>query len=87
MNSSRGESEEVSELMLTVPAVYRIRVKSQVGPEWSEWFEGLSITCNDQHETLLVGQVVDQSALFGILNKIRDLGLLLLEVSRETATE
>lgn len=73
--------------MLTVPAIYRIRVKGQIGPEWSEWFEGLSITCNEQHETLLVGQVIDQTALFGILNTIRDLGLLLLEVSREAATE
>jgi len=73
--------------MLTEPTIYRIRVKGQLGPEWSEWFEGLTITCGDKHETLLIGQVVDQAALFGILNKIRDLGLVLLEVLRETPAE
>jgi hypothetical protein len=73
--------------MLTEPTIYRIRVKGQLGPEWSEWFEGLIITCGNKHETLLIGQVVDQAALFGILNKIRDLGLVLLEVLRETPAE
>lgn len=73
--------------MLTEPTIYRIRVKGQLGPEWSEWFEGLTITCGDKHVTLLIGQVVDQAALFGILNKIRDLGLVLLEVLRETPAE
>jgi hypothetical protein len=66
--------------MLSTPARYRIRVKGQLGPEWSEWFGGLSITQGEPNETTLLGQILDQSALHGILNKIRDLGLPLLEV-------
>ncbi len=69
--------------MLTDPASYHIRVKGQVGPEWSEWFGGMTITYAETNETTLSGQLLDQSALYGILNKIRDLGLPLLSVLRE----
>ena len=70
--------------MVTDPASYRIRVKGQLGPEWSAWFGGMSITCDDPNETTLCGQVVDQAALYGILNQIQALGLTLLAVLRET---
>ncbi len=70
--------------MGTDPASYRIRVKGQLGPEWSEWFGGMSITCDDPNETTLTGQVLDQAALYGILNQIQALGLPLLSVLRET---
>jgi hypothetical protein len=66
--------------MVTDPASYRIRVKGQLGSEWSEWFDGMTITCDEHNETILSGQVVDQAALFGILNKIQALGLTLLSV-------
>ncbi len=69
--------------MVTDPASYRIRVKGQVGPEWSEWFDGMTITYDETNETILSGQIVDQAALYGILNKIRDLGLPLLSILRE----
>ncbi len=69
--------------MLTDPASYYIRVKGQVGPEWSEWFDGMTITCDETNETILSGQVLDQAALYGVLNKIRDLGLPLLSVLRK----
>jgi hypothetical protein len=69
--------------MLTDPASYCIRVKGQVGPEWSEWFGGMTITCDETNETILSGQVLDQAALYGILNKIQALGLTLLSVLRE----
>jgi hypothetical protein len=69
--------------MLTGPARYCIRVKGQVGPEWSEWFGGMTITCDEQNETTLSGLVLDQAALYGILNKIQALGLTLLSVQRE----
>jgi hypothetical protein len=69
--------------MLIDPARYYIRVKGQMGPEWSEWFGGMTITSDEPNETLLSGQVVDQAALYGILNKIRDLGLPLLSILRE----
>jgi len=69
--------------MVTDPASYHIRVKGQVGPEWSEWFDGMTITYDETNETILFGQVVDQAALYGILNKIGALGLTLLSVLRE----
>jgi hypothetical protein len=66
--------------MVTDPASYRIRVKGQVGPEWSEWFDGMTITYDEHNETILSGQLLDQAALYGILNKIQALGLPLLSV-------
>jgi hypothetical protein len=68
----------------TDPASYCIRVKGQLGPEWSEWFDDMSITCDERNETTLCGQVLDQAALYGILNKIQALGLTLLSVLCET---
>ena len=58
---------------------YEIRVKGQLGPQWSGWFEGLAITLADG-DTLLTGPVIDQAALHGLLKKVRDLGLPLLSV-------
>jgi hypothetical protein len=66
--------------MLSMPARYRIRVQGRLGPEWSAWFGGLSLSWQEPDQTVFVGQVLDQSALHGILNTIRDLGLPLLEV-------
>jgi len=68
--------------MLSMPARYRIRVQGRLGPEWSAWFGGLSLSWQEPDQTVLVGQVLDQSALHGLLNTIRDLGLPLLEVLR-----
>lgn len=67
--------------MLTEPATYQIRVKGRLELEWSEWFEGLTLSWEQPDETLLSGQIADQTALHGILNKIRDLGLPLLSVN------
>ena len=58
-----------------------IRVKGQIDQDWSDWFEGLTVTHTDQGETILVGEVVDQSALYGLLAKLRDLGLPLVSVN------
>ena len=60
--------------------VYQIRVKGHLGPQWTDWFEGLTITLEENGDTLLTGPVVDQSALHGLLRKVRDLGLPLLSV-------
>jgi hypothetical protein len=51
-----------------------------LGCQWTEWFEGLTITLEENGETLLTGPVVDQAALHGLLKKVRDLGLPLLSV-------
>ncbi len=68
--------------MLSMPARYRIRVQGRLGLEWSAWLGGLSLSWQEPGQTVLVGQVVDQAALHGLLNSIRDLGLPLLEVLR-----
>ena len=60
--------------------VYQIRIQGHLGSEWTDWFEGLTITLEDNGETLLTGSVVDQAALYGLLRKVRDLGLPLLSL-------
>src|SRR5215212_9964965 len=64
------------------PMVYQIRIQGHLGAEWTDWFEGLTITLQDNGETLLTGSVVDQAALYGLLRKVRDLGMPLLSVNR-----
>ena len=61
--------------------VYQIRIKGHLGPRWMDWFEGLTITLEEDGNTLLDGPVPDQSALHGILKKVRDLGMPLLSVN------
>ena len=62
------------------PMVYQIRIKGHLGNQWTDWFEGLTITLEDNGDTLLTGPVVDQAALHGLLKKVRDLGMPLLSV-------
>ena len=59
---------------------YEICIKGHLAPHWSHWFEGFAIALKDNGETLLSGPVVDQAALYGVLIKIRDLGLPLVSV-------
>lgn len=61
---------------------YTIRINGYVDPKWSEWFAGLTITHDPKGETVLAGPVRDQAALFGILTKVYDLGLVLVAVNR-----
>ena len=57
-----------------------IVVKGHLDVDWSEWFEGLTIAHNDNGETMLSGQIRDQVALYGIIAKVRDMGLSLVSV-------
>ena len=59
---------------------YEICVKGHLDPRWSHWFGGFAIALKDNGETLLSGSVVDQAALYGVLIKVRDLGLPLISV-------
>ena len=60
--------------------VYQIRLKEQLAQHWSSWFGGLKITTEANGETALTGELVDQAALHGLLNKVRDLQLTLLAI-------
>jgi ABC-2 type transport system ATP-binding protein len=62
---------------------YQILVKGQLGSQWSEWFDGLTVLPGGGDETILRGTIVDQAALHGLIGKVRDLALPLLAVTRE----
>ena len=64
------------------PVIYQIRLKGHLGSQWTDWFEGLTITLEEDGDTLLTGSVVDQSALYGLLKKVRDLGMPLVSVNQ-----
>ena len=62
------------------PVIYEIRIKGHLDHQWTDWFEGLTITLEEDGDTLLTGPVVDQAALYGLLKKVRDLGMPLVSV-------
>ncbi len=64
------------------PGVYQIKIKGHLGDQWSDWFEGLTITREEDGDTALTGPVVDEAALHGLLKKVRDLGMSLLSVNQ-----
>jgi len=66
---------------LNEPMIYQIRVGGHLGCQWIDWFGGLTITLEDNGDTLLTGPVVDQAVLYGLLRKVRDLGMPLISVN------
>ena len=64
------------------PSIYQIRINGQLGPDFADWFDGLTITPLDNGDTLLTGPMVDQAALHGVLRKVRDAALPLVSVLR-----
>jgi hypothetical protein len=75
MSDTYASTEDRSE-----PELYEIRIKGHLDNRWSGWFGSLTITLENNGDTLLTGPVVDQAALHGLLKKVRDLGLPLLSV-------
>ena len=69
------------------PPVFQIRLKGHLGSQWTDWFEGLTVTLAEDGETLLTGPVADQAALHGLLKKVRDLGMPLVSVNRVATNE
>jgi hypothetical protein len=62
------------------PMVYQIKLKGHLSYRWTDWFEGLTVTLEENGDTLLTGVMIDQAALYGLLKKVRDLGIPLLSV-------
>lgn len=77
MSNELNPITDPSELM-----VYQIRIKGHLGGHWTDWFEGLTITLEDNGDTLLTGPIVDQAALHGLLKKVRDVGIPLVSLIR-----
>jgi hypothetical protein len=63
------------------PTIYQIRIQGQLDQEWTDWFDGLTITVGENGQMVLTGPVVDQAALYGLLKKVRDLGMPLASVT------
>ena len=68
------------------PARYEIRVDGVLDDRWADWFGGLQVTSKATH-TIITGQLEDQAALHGVLDKIRDLGLCLISARRLSSSE
>ena len=73
-------NEHTREQNAAQPTIYQIRLKGHLGPQWTDWFGDLTITREENGDTLVSGLVADQAALHGLLRKVRDLGLPLIEV-------
>ena len=76
MSETHASTEDRSE-----PELYEIRLKGHLDDRWAEWFDGLTLTLEEDGNTLLGGPVIDQAALHGLLKKVRDLGMPLVSVS------
>jgi hypothetical protein len=61
---------------------FQIRIKGHLGDDWTDWFGGMTITLEENGDTLLTGPVPDQAALFGLLRRVRDLGMQLISMNR-----
>jgi hypothetical protein len=68
---------------LDKPAIYQIRIKGRLDPQWDDWFDGFIMEVQPDDEMLLTGTIVDQAALYGLLLKLHNLGLLLISVHRQ----
>jgi hypothetical protein len=82
MSSDRNPETDTGQ-----PMIYQIRIEGHLGPQWTNWFGGLTLTREEGGETLLTGPVADQAALHGLLRKVRDLGMPLISAIRVNSLE
>jgi len=68
-------------MTITRPTTYRIQVRGHLDDCWSDWFDGLSMTRNEDGTTTLSGPIADQAQLHGVLSRLRDIGVDLLGVN------
>ena len=61
---------------------YEIRIKGHLGQQWTDWFGGMTVTLEDNGDTLLTGKILDQAELYGVLRLVRDIGTPLISVNR-----
>jgi len=80
-NKMMDSNESHSEINADQPVAYQIRIKGHLKYDWSDWFGDLSIVREADGDTLLTGMVIDQAALYGLLKKVRNAGMLLLSVN------
>jgi hypothetical protein len=78
MDEPHADIEPVSD-----PGWYRIRIQGRLDQRWSTWFDGMSLSHGDDGTTVIRGRVGDQAALHGLIERVRDLGVTLLEVTHE----
>ena len=81
MSNKSNSKTDSSQPKTGAPVVYQIRIEGHLGQQWMDWFDGLTITLEEDGDTLLTGPVVDQAALHGLLKKVRDSGLPLVSVN------
>ncbi len=79
--AARYTGGEVSRMRADTPAYYEIKIRGHLDPKWSDWFDGLTLAHLEGNVTLLSGQLPDQAALYGLLERIRDLNLILISVN------
>ncbi len=63
------------------PVDYEIRIEGHLSEQWTDWFDGLTVSLEETGVTCLTGPVADQAALYGLLKKVRDLGMPLVSVN------
>jgi hypothetical protein len=66
-----------------LPAFYRLRLRGTFEPFWSSWFDDMAVISDADGETTVAGWLADQSALYGLIARMRDLGLTLIAVTRD----